>query len=436
MHTQLIKAPWIVPVGMDAAWLTGHCVAIAGDRIVGVIPCAEAVGRFPDAEVLELPSHAVLPGFVNAHTHAAMTLLRGYADDMPLSTWLNQHIWPLEARWVSAEFVRDGVRLAIAEMIGSGTTCFCDMYFFPEVTAAVAVECGMRAAIGMIVVNFASAWASDLNDYFAKGQRVHDQYAQEPLITTLFAPHSPYAVNNEALRRISTLAEELDIQVLTHLHETAHEVTEALRNGGERPLQQVKRHGLLSPRLAAVHMTALDDADIAELVRCGVHVVHCPESNLKLASGICPVPRLARHGVNVALGTDGAASNNDLDMLGEMRTAALLAKGSTSDPTALPALEVLRMATINGARALGLADHIGTIEAGKQADLIAIDLAHPATQPVFDPVSQIVYAAGRDQVSDVWIAGRRVLENRRLTSLDRPLALQRANEWRSRISGT
>jgi 5-methylthioadenosine/S-adenosylhomocysteine deaminase len=309
------------------------------------------------------------------------------------------------------------------------------MYFFPEVTAAVAVECGMRAAIGMIVVNFASAWAGDLNDYFAKGQRLHDQYAQEPLITTLFTPHSPYAVDDDALRRISTLAEELDTQVSTHLHETAHEVAEGVRERGERPLQQMRRHGLLSPRLAAVHMTAIDEAEVAELARCGVHVVHCPESNLKLASGVCPVPLLARHGVNVAIGTDGAASNNDLDMLGEMRSAALLAKGMSSDPTALPAREVLRMATLNGARALGLADRIGSLEAGKQADMVAIDLAHPATQPVFDPISQIVYAAGRDQVTDVWIAGRRVLAGRRLTSLDLDAALARAGDWRRRIAG-
>ena len=430
----VIKPRWVIPVSEDNVVLDEHCVAVTESRIAAILPAADAQSQFPTAELLELPGHALLPGFINAHTHAAMTLLRGYADDLPLQSWLHEHIWPAESRWVGTDFVRDGVRLAIAEMIAGGTTCFSDMYYFPDVAAAVAVESGMRAVIGMIIIAFPSRWAGDIDDYFRKGERVHDQFSADPLITTIFAPHAPYSVDDNALARISRLAEEMDVGVTMHVQETRQEVQDALDQNGERPIQRLHRHGLLSPRLLAIHMTTLNDSDIEAVAHNGVHVIHCPESNLKLASGICPVEELRVRGINVALGTDGAASNNDLDMLGEMRTAALLAKSTPAGPTAVPAEQALRMATINAATALGLADEIGSLETGKQADMIAIDLNRPATQPIYHPISQIVYAASRDQVSDVWIAGRRVLADGVLQSVDAGAAVDSAAQWQQRMS--
>lgn len=433
MSRVLLRPEWIIPMTDGDPVLQGHAVVCMDTLIEAVLPIATAQTRYPDASLIDLPGHALLPGLINTHTHAAMTLLRGYADDLPLETWLNEHIWPAEGRWVGPDFVRDGVRLALAEMIAGGTTCFADMYFFPDVAAAVAVECGMRAVIGMIVIGFPSAWAADVDEYFRKGLQLHEQYRADPLITTAFAPHAPYSVDDAALDRISRLAGEMDLPVLMHVQETPLEVTNSLRASGERPLQRLARLGLLTPQLLAVHMTDLDPQDIDLVSRHGVHVVHCPESNQKLASGICPVETLRQRGVNVALGTDGAASNNDLDLLGEMRTAALLAKISTRSPTALPASAALRMATINGAQALGLGDRIGSIEPGKQADLIAVDLDQPATQPVFDPISQLVYAATREQVSDVWIAGRHVLSGGVLQTIDRSQVLETARHWRRRL---
>jgi 5-methylthioadenosine/S-adenosylhomocysteine deaminase len=433
MSLLLLRPRWVIPVTEGDPVLQGHAVVCTETLIEAVLPVAAAQTRYPNATIIDLPGHALLPGLINAHTHAAMTLLRGYADDLPLETWLNQHIWPAEARWIGPDFVRDGVRLALAELIAGGTTCFADMYFFPDVAAAVAVECGVRAAIGMIVIGFASAWAADIDEYFRKGLQLNEQYRADPLVTTVFAPHAPYSVDDAALGRISRLAGELELPVLMHVQETPLEVANSIRASGERPLQRLARLGLLTPQLLAVHMTDLEPQDIDLVAHHGVHVVHCPESNQKLASGICPVEALRRRGVNVALGTDGAASNNDLDLIGEMRSAALLAKISSRNPTALPASAALRMATINGAQALGLADRIGSIEPGKQADLIAVDLDRPATQPVFDPISQLIYAATRDQVTDVWIAGRRLLAGGVLQTIDRSQVLDNARHWQQRL---
>ena len=364
-----------------------------------------------------------------------MALLRGLADDIALMEWLQEHIWPAEQRWMSAEFVEHGTELAMAEMLRGGTTTFNDMYFFPEVVARSAARIGMRACVGMILIKFPTVWASDMADYLRKGLALRDEYKGHPLVSTAFAPHAPYTVDDDYLVKIRKLADELEVPVHTHLHETADEVLGAVVDGGERPLARLDRLGLVSPMLMAVHMTQLEDAEIERLAAVGASVVHCPESNLKLASGFCPVARLIDAGVNVCLGTDGAASNNDLDMLGEMRTAALLAKGVAGRADALPAAQVLAMATLNGARALGLAEETGSIEAGKWADLCCVDLAQPATWPVYDPVAQLVYAAGRDQVSDVWVAGRRMVAEGRLTRLDPAASMRHAEDWRSRIAG-
>jgi 5-methylthioadenosine/S-adenosylhomocysteine deaminase len=335
---------------------------------------------------------------------------------------------------VHEEFVADGSRLAIAEMIRSGTTCFNDMYFFPDVTGRVAGQVGMRATVGLILIDFPSAWAGSADEYFDKAIAVHDQFRSDPLVRTAFAPHAPYSVSDAPLRRVLRLANELELPVHMHVHETAAEVKGGLEQFGHRPIERLQQLGLVTPALVAVHMTQLDDDEIALFAGSGAQVVHCPQSNLKLASGHCPVVRLLEAGINVALGTDGAASNNDLDMLAEMQSAALLAKGIGGDACALPAAAALRMATLNGARALGIDGLTGSLTVGKSADIVAVDLSQPETQPVYHPVSQVVYAAGREQVRHVWIHGRHVLNNRALTTIDLGQTLQRAAAWRDRIA--
>ena len=430
---QIIHARWIIPVEPGHPVLTDHSLAIQGERIAAILPTAEWRSRLTARSELDLSGHALLPGFVNVHTHAAMSLFRGMADDLPLMRWLQEHIWPAEGRWLSPEFVRDGTRLAAYEMLRGGTTCFNDMYMFPDEAAAAATALGIRAMVGMIVIGFPTAWATDTRDYLRKGQAVHDRYREHPFIHTAFAPHAPYTVDDAALSEIATLAEELDVPIHMHVHETRQEVTDAVELHGQRPLARLHALGLLTPRLLAVHMTQLTADEIALVARHGVSVAHCPESNLKLASGIAPLTALKAAGVNCGLGTDGCASNNDLDMLGEMRTAALLAKGSTGNAEALPAAEALRMATLDGARALGLDGLIGSLVPGKQADLIAIDFQDPRLAPIYDPVAQLVYAAQRDNVREVWVAGRHVVRGGVVMQADQQELLVLAQRWGAQI---
>jgi 5-methylthioadenosine/S-adenosylhomocysteine deaminase len=430
----LIKAGWVVPAAPPGC-LAEHAVAIADGRIAAILPSADT-GQIRADRQIDLPGHVLLPGLINAHTHSPMSLFRGLADDLPLMTWLHDHIWPAEAQWVREDFVADGTRLAIAEMLRSGTTCFNDMYFFPDVTGRVAAQAGIRATVGLIVIDFPSAWAGDTDGYFDRAAAVHDQFRGSPLIRTAFAPHAPYSVGDQPIARVATLANELELPVHIHVHETQAEVEGSLQTHGKRPLARLQEAGLLTPSLVAVHMTQLDDGEIETLAECGAKVVHCPQSNLKLASGACPVGRLRDAGVTVALGTDGAASNNDLDMLAELQSAALFAKGHTGDSCRLPADEAIAMATIAGARALGIDDFTGSLTVGKSADLIAVDLDTPETQPVYNPISQLVYAAGREQVTHVWVRGQMLLNERKLMTLDLPQVLDKAREWQRRIAGT
>ena len=429
----LLCGKWVIPVEPGDVVLEDHAVAVRDGKIIELLPTTEALDKYQAVAIEELRSHALIPGLVNTHTHSPMTLLRGYADDIPLMDWLNKYIWPAEQQWISPAFVTDGSQLAIAEMIRSGTTCFNDMYFFPDYTAEAAIEAGIRAVIGLILVDFPSSWAQDPQEYLAKGEQVHDKFKHNPLIRTAFAPHAPYTVADGPLQKVAVLAEELDIPIHIHTHETAHEIDQSLEQYGMRPLRRLQQLGLVSNRLVAVHMTQLQRDEIDQLAKYGVHVAHCPESNLKLASGLCPVNELLELGVNVALGTDGAASNNDLDMLGELRTAALLAKGVAGDCCAVPAWRALEMATLNGARALGMDQYVGSLKAGKDADIVAIDLSTVECRPLYDPLSQIVYAGGREQVSDVWVAGRQLLKQRQLLTLDVEAILARADEWRRKI---
>lgn len=430
----IIHATWIVPVEPENTVHHHYSIAVHEGRIHDLAPKRDILNKYTTDVEINLVDQVLIPGLINTHTHSPMSLMRGLADDLPLMDWLNNHIWPTEQKHVSAEFVLDGSLLACAEMIRGGTTCFNDMYFFPEETARAVEHSGMRAKLGLILIDFPSAWASDADEYLAKGIKLHDKLHNNSLISTAFAPHAPYTVSDEPLNRIATYAEELDIPIHMHIHETADEVKQAVSQSGKRPLERLNELGLLSPRLLAVHMTQLTDHEISLVAETGVNVLHCPESNLKLASGFCPSFQITEAGINIALGTDGAASNNDLDMIAEMRTASLVAKAVANNACALPAEDILRMATINGAKALGLDSDIGSLEIGKSADITAIDLSGIENQPVYNPVSQIVYSAGRENVSNVWVAGNHLLKDKELTTLDEKSILQKTRYWKEKIT--
>ncbi|MDC9728224.1 MAG: TRZ/ATZ family hydrolase, partial [Methyloprofundus sp.] len=431
MHVDtLIQARWIIPVEPHEVILEDHSLVINQGHILDILPTEQALIKYQATQHEILENHVLTPGFINAHTHLSMTLLRGIADDLPLMDWLENHIWPLERKWMSEEFVRDGTDLGIAEMLRGGTTCFNDMYFFPEVTARQAIHHGIRANIGLVMIDFPTAWADNPDEYLSKGLALHESLRHEALIRTPFAPHAPYSVSDEPLQRINTLAEELNTTIHMHVHETDFEVSQ----GDIRPLQRLHNIGLINPNFIAVHMTHLTDKEISDFAKTGAHIVHCPESNLKLASGFCPVQKCLDAGINVALGTDGAASNNDLDMLSEMRTAALLAKGVAKDASAVSAYTALRMATLNGAKALGIDKITGSLEIGKAADICAIDLSDLETQPLYNPVSQIVYSASRHQVSDVWVAGKQCLKNRELTTINTNDLSKRIAKWQKDLA--
>lgn len=430
----LIYAGWIIPAEPAGLVLEKHAIAIHDGKIIGILPGDEATSEFSARITHRLHAHALIPGLINTHTHAAMNLLRGYADDMPLMEWLHEHIWPAEKRWVDADFVRDGTRLAIAEMLQSGVTCFNDMYFFPDVIAEVAEETGIRASVGLIVLDFPTVWAQNATEYLHKAEQVLQNYPQHPLVKMALAPHAPYSVSDEPLRKVLQLSEQHKLPVHMHVHESLDEVKEALEKNGERPLDRLEKLGLLSERFMAVHATQLNDTDIEHLQNYAVHVIHCPESNLKLASGFCLVQHLLDKGINVALGTDGAASNDDLDILGEMRTAALLGKGVAQNARAVPAATALQMATINGAKALGIDTITGSLSLGKSADIVAIDMRSLSTQPVYHALSQIVYAATREQVTDVWVAGEHLLKSRTLKTVDIHELQAKIHHWHEQIA--
>ncbi|MHB1214650.1 MAG: TRZ/ATZ family hydrolase [Thiobacillus sp.] len=414
--------------------LADHAVVVQDGMILDVLPADAAQGRYHAAQTVALPSHALIPGLVNLHGHAAMSLLRGFADDLPLMTWLNEHIWPAEKRLVSDAFVRDGTLLAAAEMLAGGVTCCNDMYYFPQAAGEAFLQAGMRATLGMIVLEFPSAYASDADDYLAKGLALRDALKDEPLLSFAFAPHAPYTITDATFGRINTLAEQLGLPIHTHIHETADEIRDSLQQHGMRPLERLARLGLLGPNFIGVHAVHVNDAEIELLAQHGCHLAHCPSSNLKLASGIAPVAKLTAAGVNLGFGTDGAASNNRLDLFGEMRLAALLAKGTSGMATALPAAAALKAATLDAARALNLDSQIGSIVAGKRADLVAVDLHALSSQPVFDPVSHLVYVAGREHVTHVWVDGILKLHDRKLVDLDIDDLSARATYWRTKLT--
>lgn len=436
----LIHSRWTIPIDttndQKNNTLENHSVAIHNGKILQILPTAQAKNKYLGTETHNLIQHAIMPGIINCHTHAAMTLFRGFADDIPCIEWLNKYIWPAEQKWVNEDFVYTGTQLAIAEMIRGGTTCFNDMYFFPDQVAKAADKSGIRAIIGLIFIDMPTVWAKNTDEYFTKAAIIQEQCQQHPLLHTACAPHAPYTVSDTTLKRIKTLAEKLDIPIHIHLHETNDEIQQSKKQYQKRPIRRLQKLGLLNSRLMAVHMTQLTNPEINLLQKQGVHIIHCPESNLKLASGFCPVGELMRHNINIALGTDGAASNNDLDMFGEMRSAALLAKGIDQNSSTLNAYQVLQMATINGAKALGIEHITGSLKKAKAADLISINLDTIESQPVYDPISQIIYAINRNQVDNVWVAGKQLLKNRQLTTLNTEKILHNTNIWQKKIGNS
>lgn len=433
---QLLHARWVISCEPNTPVLENHSIAILNDTIHAILPTEAAKTRFKAKEEITLKDHALIPGLINAHTHLAMNVFRGLADDLELMDWLNNYIWPAEGKWVSGEMVYDASLLAIGEMIRCGTTCFNDMYFFLHDTAKAAIQAGIRAHIGMHIIDVPTAWAQTTEESFEKAIEFYKAYQHHPMVTPTLAPHSTYTVSIENIERIKKLADEYQLQINIHLQESAGEIALSQERHQKRPLERLHEIAMLSNKLIAIHMTQINDAEMALLKQHKVNVVHCPESNMKLASGACPVQALLDHGINVALGTDGAASNNDLDMIGEMRSAALLGKLSTLNPKAVSAKAVLEMATLNGAKALNIAHQTGSLKAGKWADITAIDLGELETQPLYNPISQIVYAASRHQVTNVWIGGKRVLKNRELQTLNYPALLEKARQWQAKIAGT
>ena len=419
----------------DHKRILANCsIAIQDGCILDVLPTSEATKKYSSESNFDYDHHIIIPGLINAHTHAAMSLFRGLAHDLHLMEWLEKHIWPAELKWVNEDFVQLGTQLAIAELLRGGVTCFNDMYFFAETTAQVATKSGIRAHIGMILLNFPTQYANDADEYFSKGLALHDQFKAHPLVKFTFAPHAPYTVSNASLERVAMLANELELPVHMHVHETQNEIAQSIEQYKIRPLRRLHDIGLVNSGLLAVHMTHIEEQEINLLAETNANVVHCPQSNLKLASGFCPIQSLRDKKINVALGTDSCASNDDQDMLSEMHSAALLAKGVANNAAALPAYDTLRCATINAAIALGIDQDTGSLEVGKSADLSIIDVDTLEAQPMYDPIGHVVYATQRNQVSDVWVAGKQLLSNRELLTLDQNEILAKTKEWNQKIN--
>ena len=433
----LIEASWVLPIEPAGALLENHAVAVNAGRIVDVLPSSDADNRFRAKSRKILDGQMLIPGLVNLHTHAAMSLFRGLADDLHLMDWLSKHIWPAEGRHVSEQFIHDGTLLACAEMLRSGITCFNDMYFFPGQAGRAALEAGMRAVLGIVVIEFPTPYASDAQDYLRKGLGARDALKSEALLSFCMAPHAPYTVSDASFEQIATLAEQLQLPVHIHVHEIEHEIHEHIKQHGVRPLERLRRLGLLGPELIAVHAVHLDDVEIDLLAAQGCSVAHCPASNLKLASGFARLGDMLSAGINVGIGTDGAASNNRLDILGELRLAALVSKAESGDAQTLPVHSALRMATLDGAKALGLDHDIGSIEHGKCADMIAVNLAGVIEMsPCYDPVSHLVYAAGREHVTHVWVQGKEVVSGGQLTTVDPQELIAKARSWQHKIAAS
>ncbi len=430
----LLSARHIVPVDRENSVLENHSIAIDNGRIVDILPTQKALKTYSTNSHIEYDNHILMPGLINAHTHAAMSLLRGIASDIPLMEWLQNHIWPIEKKWLDENFVHDGSELAIAEMLRGGTTCFNDMYFFPQVTARVASTIGIRAVIGMIALEFPTAYAASPDEYLSKGLSLYDDYKTDHLITNVFAPHAPYTISDATFTKINSYANELDLPIHMHIHETKSEIEASIKEFGMRPLARLDKLGLVNPNLLAVHMTQLNQQEIQQVSEAGVTIIHCPESNMKLASGFCPTHELLKNNVRVIIGTDSCASNDDLDMFSEICSTALIAKGVSGEATAFSSQQAIRAATIDAAEALGLNDEIGSLEQGKSADIIAISCERIEGHPLYDIHSHLVYGTNSSRVSDVFVSGRQLLRDRILTTVSEDEIIAKTERWAQKFS--
>ena len=432
----IIQAGTILPVDDQDSILLDHALVVDQGRIVDLLPKSDVLTRYETDQWVDLPKHTLIPGLVNAHAHSPMVLLRGLGDDKPLMDWLTKHIWPAEGDLVTADFVKEGTELAVCEMIRTGTTCFAEHYFYPDMTARVAQEMGVRAQVGLWVGNVKTPWANDAKDCLSLGKKAYDAFMRDhsdnDLVSFALAPHSPYMVDDQTFHEIKKWRDLDHLRVHIHLHETAKEVEDSLSAHRKRPIERMADLGLLDDTLQAVHLTQVNDGDIKLLKDHSVSMITCPASNMKLASGFAPLHQVLAANINLALGTDGAASNNGLDMLEDMRMAALIAKGVAKDATVLPAKQALRMATINGARALGLADDIGSLAIGKSADVVAIDMSDYTLQPAHHPYLSLVYAHASQHITDVWVAGKEKLRQRQLIDIELNDIYNKSHLWHNK----
>lgn len=430
----MIEARWVATASDDCPLLHNTAIIVTQSEVIDVLPIEAARLKYSASTIACLDEHILIPGLINLHAHAPMSLMRGLADDKPLMTWLNDYIWPTEKAVISHDYVFDASLLSCAEMLAGGITCFNDMYFFPEATADAVLQSGIRANLGITVLDFPSSYANNAEDYLHKGLNARDQWREEKLISTSLAPHAPYTVSDHSFEMILTYADQLSLTIHTHLHETVEEINRSLTEFGQRPIERMFDLGLIGSNLIAAHLVHCTESEIDLMVAHGVSMAHCPTSNLKLGSGIAQTSGMLKKNLNVGLGSDGVASNNKIDLFAEMRLAALLAKGSTQDAAVLPAQQALQMATINGAKALQLEHQIGSIEIGKQADLTAVKLSDYSISPHYDPISHLVYACGREHVTHTWVAGTLRYNNGNLTEISLSQLKDIIHKWQPIIS--
>lgn len=431
----LVRNGTLVTVDAQHRVIPAGAVALAAGRIVAVGPEAEVARAYRGREVLDADGGLILPGLVNAHTHAAMALFRGIADDLRLMDWLRNYIFPAEARNVSADFVRAGTRLAALEMILSGTTTFVDMYYFEDQVAEAAREAGLRVVAGESIIDVPGGAPDNKtpSQALAYAQAFLERWKGDPLVVPAVAPHSTYLLSPELLKATRALADRYGAPILIHLSESSDEQKLIRERYGKTPTEHLRDLGVLRKGLVGAHGVWLTASDRAILKEAGAGVAHCPESNMKLASGTAPVREMLAEGVRLGIGTDGAASNNDLDMFEETLAASLLAKHASGDPTAAPAGAVLELATLGGARALGMEDRIGSLEIGKRGDLVLVGLDSPRLHPLYDPISHLVYAAKGSDVRHVVVEGRVVMRDRKVLTLDQAAVVAEAERLRTKI---
>ena len=425
----IINSRWILPIKPKNKVLENSSIVINNSVILDIDSTDIINNRYESKNLYNLNDHCVMPGFINNHTHLSMSLFKGIADDLNLDEWLRNEIWPLETKHVNEEFVELGSKLAIIELIKSGSTCFNDMYFFPEVTAYASLELGIRASLGLITIDFPSNYAQNSGEYLEKGLAIRDKLKNETLVSFTMAPHAPYTVGDDTLKKIFTLSNELDLPVHMHIHETENEIKESIKKYNQRPIERLMKLGLINPNFIGIHAVHLNSTDISILSKNKANLVSCPISNLKLGSGIPNATLQNLEKINLSFGTDGSASNNKLDILSEARLGSLLLKGISKDATKFNSNTVLECLTINAAKSLGMENIIGSVEKNKAADLIAINFKKITSQPIFKPVSHIVNATDRENISHSWVNGKCIMEDRNVLTIDENLINQKVQRF-------